>query len=99
MNKKVAVILADGFEEGEALLVVDILRRANIDCDTISIMNRNVKGSHNIIVQVDKLITEITKDEYNMIVLPGGQPGADNLRDWFSACKKQSGRNVCENEI
>lgn len=81
MNKRVAVILADGFEEVEALLVVDILRRASILCDTISIKDKEVKSSHGIIVKADRLITESSMEEYDMLVLPGGGLGADNLRD------------------
>lgn len=77
---KVAVMLAEGFEEGEALTIVDIIRRANIECDIVSINNLVVKGSHDIEVQADCLIRNDIK-EYDMIVLPGGLPGATNLRD------------------
>ena len=77
--KKVAVLLADGFEEGEALLIVDILRRASFECDMVSIKYINVVSTHGIKVQADKLISEIDRNSYAMIVLPGGQPGADNL--------------------
>lgn len=76
--KKVAVLLADGFEEIEALTVVDVLRRARITCDMVSIKNQTVCGTHNIEVNADKIIDENIKD-YNMVVLPGGLPGADNL--------------------
>lgn len=76
--KKVAVLLADGFEEIEALTVVDVLRRAGIMCDMVSISKENVCGSHNIEVKSDKLLGEDIK-EYDMVVLPGGLPGADNL--------------------
>lgn len=76
--KKVAVLLANGFEEIEALTVVDILRRAGIICDMVSISEDMVKGAHNIEVKSDKLFNEDIKD-YNMIVLPGGLPGAENL--------------------
>ena len=81
VNNKVAVMLADGFEEIEALTVVDIVRRANIECDLISIKNEMVKGCHGVILKADKGILNINKDDYTMIVLPGGLPGADNLRD------------------
>ncbi len=79
--KKVALLLANGFEEGEALFVVDILRRGNIICDIISIEEEMVTGSHQITVKADKLLKEVQKEDYDMLVLPGGQPGADNLRD------------------
>lgn len=79
--KKVAVMIATGFEEIEALTVVDIMRRANILCDMVSIQGSlNVLGAHNIDVQCDKVINEELK-EYDLIVLPGGMPGATNLRD------------------
>ena len=94
--KKVAVMLANGFEEIEALTVVDIIRRANITCDMFSISGMEVKGAHDIVVKADKLISEEVK-EYDVIVLPGGMPGATNLRDneevidlvkWFNDNKK-----------
>lgn len=80
--KKVAVMFATGFEEVEALTVVDIMRRANITCDMVSIAkeNLNVTGSHNIEVKCNKVISEELKD-YDLIVFPGGMPGATNLRD------------------
>lgn len=78
--KKVAVFLAEGFEEGEALFVVDILRRAGFQCDSVSTAGEMVKGSHDIVVKADKIISDEIK-EYDMIVLPGGLPGAANLRD------------------
>ena len=77
---KVAVILADGFEEIEALTVVDVLRRAKIECDTISINKIEVTGAHNISVKADSIISDKLK-EYDLIVLPGGMPGSTNLRD------------------
>ncbi|MBQ9298280.1 MAG: DJ-1/PfpI family protein [Clostridia bacterium] len=80
-KKKVAVMFANGFEEIEALTVVDIIRRSNIECDMISIENKEVQGCHGVIVKADKIISDINKNEYTMIVLPGGLPGADNLRD------------------
>lgn len=77
--KKVAVLLADGFEEVEALTVVDVLRRANIHCDMVAINNMEVVGAHNIKVYADILIDDI--GDVDMVVLPGGMPGATNLRD------------------
>ena len=70
--------MADGFEEIEALAVVDILRRANIDIKTVSI-NDNLKviGAHQISVYADCLVTEM--GDYDAIFLPGGYPGYENL--------------------
>lgn len=78
--RKVAVFLADGFEEGESLFIIDILRRANIHCDSVSLDKDMVRGSHDIVVMADKIISDDIKS-YDMIVLPGGMPGAANLRD------------------
>ena len=74
------VLLAHGFEEIEALTVVDILRRANIDVKMVSISNGiSVAGAHNITVQADITMDMIQKDEMEMLILPGGMPGTDNL--------------------
>ena len=76
---KVALLLADGFEEIEALTPVDVLRRANITIDTISISEKTVMGAHGIEVSADKTATEIIPEEYDMVILPGGMPGSSNL--------------------
>lgn len=77
---KVYAMLADGFEEVEALAVIDILRRANVDVDTISITGRKlVAGAHSISVMADKLIEEAEFAKCDMIFLPGGMPGTANL--------------------
>ncbi len=79
MNK-VAIFLADGFEEIEGLTVVDIVRRAGVEIDTISINGRlEVNGSHGIRVKADKILADINKDDYSMLVLPGGKVGTENL--------------------
>jgi 4-methyl-5(b-hydroxyethyl)-thiazole monophosphate biosynthesis len=80
-NKKVAVLLANGFEEGEALFVVDIIRRAGFICDAVSVEEEIVQGSHGIKTIADLLLKKADLDSYDMIVLPGGLPGADTLRD------------------
>lgn len=77
--KKVAVLLANGFEEIEALTVVDVLRRGNVNCSMVSINEREVTGAHNIKVIADEIISDDL--DVDMIVLPGGMPGATNLRD------------------
>ena len=74
-------MLAEGFEEIEALAFVDILRRADIDIATVSVDDMlTVKGAHGIEVVTDKKISEIQNDGLG-IVLPGGIPGTYNLRD------------------
>ena len=77
--KKIAVMLANGFEEGEALFTIDILRRANLECDSISIGEEFVISSRKITVKADKILGNSDLTEYDIIVLPGGQPGSTNL--------------------
>ena len=76
---KVAVMLANGFEEIEALTVVDVLRRANITCEMVGLEDK-VTGSHGIQVIPDSVFEEDLSD-YDLVVLPGGMPGSANLRD------------------
>ena len=76
--KRVACYLAPGFEETEALMTIDILRRANVFVDIISINEKQVLGAHQIEVVADKLWDEQLIN-YDMIFLPGGQPGTNNL--------------------
>lgn len=80
---RILVFLADGFEEVEAFTVVDYLRRMDIVVNTVSItQNREVKGSHDIPVIADKTIDQIDSiDPYDGVVIPGGMPGAANLRN------------------
>ena len=78
--KKVSVILADGFEEIEALTIVDLCRRAGIRTITVSITeDRQVTGSHKIPVLADCLLKEVDFAGTDMLVLPGGMPGTLNL--------------------
>ena len=77
---KVAVLLAEGFETIEALTTVDILRRAGVTCNTIGTKNLDVTTSHSITIKADKVLNEEVYD-YDVVVLPGGMPGAVNLRD------------------
>ncbi|SEK72844.1 4-methyl-5(b-hydroxyethyl)-thiazole monophosphate biosynthesis [Pseudobutyrivibrio ruminis] len=77
---KVLIFMAEGHEEIEALTVVDILRRADIEIDMVSITgNKKVPGSHGITTYCDKLIENTDFEKADMIVLPGGMPGTLNL--------------------
>lgn len=77
---KVAIFLATGFEEIEALTVVDLLRRVHVEIDMVSITGeKKAIGSHNIIVETDKTINQLDFNEYDMLILPGGMPGTLNL--------------------
>ncbi|MDH8701873.1 4-methyl-5(b-hydroxyethyl)-thiazole monophosphate biosynthesis [Dysgonomonadaceae bacterium PH5-43] len=78
--KKVFVFLANGFEEIEAISIIDVLRRGELDTTTVSITgDKKVVGAHNITVVADKLYNEVDFSEGQMLVLPGGMPGASNL--------------------
>lgn len=80
MMAKVYVFIADGFEEIEGLTVVDLLRRAGIETTMVSISeNVEILGAHGIVVSVDKIFEEVSFDEVDMLVLPGGMPGTKNL--------------------
>lgn len=81
--KKVAILLADGFEEIEALSPFDVLKRAEIICDFISIKkDLYVKGAHDVTIKADRLIEEAGNlEEYDMVVLPGGMSGAKYLSE------------------
>lgn len=78
----VAIHLAEGFEEIEAVTIIDVLRRAGLEVVTVSVTGKKlVKGSHNIDIQADKLFEEVDYNKVKMIILPGGMPGAKNLND------------------
>lgn len=80
---KVIVFFADGFEEVEALTLVDYLRRMDIQVDMVSITgDLEVRGAHDILVKADKSKKDLRDiDSYHGLVIPGGLPGATNLRD------------------
>ena len=78
--KKIAVLCKDGFEEIEALTPVDVLRRANVHVDLVGMDDLKVISSHQITIQMDCVFNDQIK-EYDGVVIPGGLPGATNLRD------------------
>ena len=79
---KILVLLAPGFEEIEAVTVIDLLRRAGIGVTTASItMERQVEGSHDIAILADAIFEDLETDKFDGIFLPGGQPGSNNLRE------------------
>ena len=77
--KKVLVPLAPGFEELEAVTIIDLLRRAEIDVTVAGLEEGAVTGSRGTRILPDTLLAQSTDSDYDMIVLPGGLPGADNL--------------------
>ena len=78
MTKKALVLLAEGFEEVEAVTPIDVLRRAGIEVTVASLGAKQVKGAHDIIVVADTTLTEV-RGEFDALVLHGGSPGAANL--------------------
>jgi len=76
---RVLVPLAQGCEELEAVIIIDLLRRANIDVVVAGLAPGHVIGSHGICLLPDKLLDEVMAESFDMIVLPGGLPGSDHL--------------------
>lgn len=77
---KAAVFFGTGYEEIEALTVVDILRRADVETTMVSVTKeRSVTGSHSISVAMDAMLSEVDFNSLDVIVLPGGMPGTKNL--------------------
>ena len=77
---KIAVFLAVGFEEVEAVSTIDVLRRGGLDVDMISVSgNLDVEGGHGISLKCDRLFYNVDYTDYDVLVLPGGMPGTDNL--------------------
>jgi 4-methyl-5(b-hydroxyethyl)-thiazole monophosphate biosynthesis len=80
--KKIAVHLAEGFEEIEAVSVIDVLRRAEIDVTVVSVTEKlEVTGSHGIKIIADQLFNTLNYELIDMIILPGGMPGASHLNN------------------
>lgn len=86
MKKRAAVFFATGFEEVEALTVVDLLRRAGIETVCVSIDNaKSVTGSHNITVEMDAGLDRLDFWLFDILICPGGMPGTKNLEacEWL----------------
>ena len=81
MDKKVSFLfLAEGFEEVEALTIVDVMRRANMDIKTISVTkHKEVKGAHGITVEADEIMENNDFSLRDWLILPGGMPGTKHL--------------------
>ena len=79
--KKIAVIIANGTEEIECLTPVDVLRRANVGVDLISVSGEYPQGSHQITIKADKLVEDVDFSVYDGIVIPGGMPGATKIAE------------------
>jgi 4-methyl-5(b-hydroxyethyl)-thiazole monophosphate biosynthesis len=83
---RVCVLMAQGFEEIEAVTVIDVLRRGEIDVTTLSVGGTGpgsleVMGSHGIPLRADRTLAQGVSEAWDMVILPGGIPGSTNLRD------------------
>lgn len=91
------VFLANGFEEMEALITVDLLRRANVPVQTVGVGGKQIMGSHQIPVIADITEDEVSLEGLKMVVLPGGLPGTPNLeqsqivKNTVTACLEKGG--------
>ena len=74
------ILLADGFEDIEALVPRDVLCRAGVDVQTVGLNSNIIRSTNKLEVKVDKVIDEIEFDSLEGIILPGGMPGASNLQ-------------------
>lgn len=80
-DKRVAFFIAPGLEEVEALAPVDVLYRAGVPADMISVTeSRQVTSSHRIVLTCNRTLAESHLEDYDMLVLPGGIPGTPNLK-------------------
>ena len=85
---KVYVFLAEGFEEIEGLTVVDLLRRAKVETEMVSIMKgKQINGSHGIKVTADRMFEDVDFSDADLLVLPGGMPGTLNLGNHEGLCE------------
>ncbi len=90
------LFLADGFEETEALVTLDMLRRAEIEVKTVGVDNKTVKGTHGISVISDIAACELDLSDCDGVILPGGMPGTENLyrsefvRNTVNFCAKKN---------
>ena len=86
--KKVYVFLADGFEDVEALIPIDVLRRGGVDVTTVSITDSPlVQSAHGVNIEADILFGQAYFSDVDLLFLPGGMPGASNLFEHEGVCK------------
>lgn len=81
MAARCCILFAEGFEEIEATTVVDVLRRADVDAVMLGVSSKEVTGAHGITLRMDGLLADAAAESWDLVVLPGGMPGASTLRD------------------
>ena len=98
--KTVYVFLAEGFEEIEAITIVDVIRRADIPVTTVSITGKKeINGAHGISVVSDILFSGADYTDSEMLVLPGGMPGATNLKNFKPLADLLREKNAANEKI
>lgn len=97
---KIYEFLANGTEEIEALIAVDILRRGGIDVKTVSITGTEyIESAHGIIIKCDEKIEDANFEDADMLLLPGGMPGATNLLEHETVCDAIIKQNAAGKKI
>ena len=81
MSKKILVPIATGTEETEAVCMIDVLRRADASVTGASVGELQVPASRGVKLVADKRLGDCVDETYDLVVLPGGMPGAEHLRD------------------
>lgn len=81
MSGRLLVVLADGFEEAEAIIPVDVLKRLGFDVVIAGLTEIAVRGAHDVVIQADCLLADVETADCAALILPGGMPGSANLRD------------------
>jgi len=76
---KVCIPLAEGFEDIEAITLIDVIRRGGIEVVTAGVGGDIITSAHNVKVCTDTTIEKVSAEEFDLVVLPGGLPGATNL--------------------
>lgn len=85
---KAAIFMATGFEEIEAISIIDVLRRGGMELDIISVSGMEyIEGAHGIVVKSDELFFMIDYSDYDLFILPGGMPGTANLGKHEGLCE------------
>ena len=86
---KVLIPLANGFEDIEALSVVDVLRRGGVDVVTASVHETTeVRSAHRVRMQADALFSAVADEDYDAVILPGGGEGTENLKTCVSLARR-----------
>ena len=97
---KVYVFLADGFEDVEALIPIDVLRRGGVDVKTVSVTDLPIVSSaHQVNMEADLLFEEASFDDADLLLLPGGMPGASNLYEHEGVCQAVTAQNAAGRRV